>query len=114
LKYFIFYLFSILLMIVFIISSFFIYIKDVILAESEDFEIVEGNYYFPPASVKKEFLHDSITQSTCPWKGQANYYDIVINGDVNKDAAWYYPNPKPAANKIQNYIAFWKGVEVKE
>ena len=85
-----------------------------IIADSKDFEIVEGNHYFPPESVKKEFLRESNTQSTCPWKGRANYYDIVINGDINKDAAWYYPNPNPAANKIKNYVAFWKGVEVKD
>ena len=88
--------------------------KDVILAESDDFEIVEGNYYFPPNKVKKEYLKESDTQSSCPWKGLASYYDIVVNSDLNKDAAWYYPNPKPAANKIKNYVAFWKGVEIKD
>jgi len=88
--------------------------KDKIIAESDKFEIVEDNYYFPPESVNKEFLRESNTHSTCPWKGYASYYDVVINGDVNKDAAWYYPDPKPAANKIKNYIAFWKSIEVKE
>ena len=88
--------------------------KDKVIAETDNYEMVEGNYYFPPESVKKEFLKESDTHTTCPWKGLASYYDVVIEGEVNKDAAWYYPNPKPAANKIKNYIAFWKGVEVKE
>ncbi|UCF13641.1 MAG: DUF427 domain-containing protein [Thermoplasmatales archaeon] len=88
--------------------------KDKVIAETDDYEMVEGNYYFPPESVKKEFLKESDTHTTCLWKGLASYYDIVVEGEVNKDAAWYYPDPKPAANKIKNYIAFWKGVEVKE
>ena len=88
--------------------------KDKLIAETDNFEMVEGNYYFPPESVKKEFLKNSDTHTTCPWKGLASYYDIVIEGEVNKDAAWYYPDPNPAANKIKNYIAFWKGVEIKE
>jgi uncharacterized protein (DUF427 family) len=88
--------------------------KGKLLAETDNFEILEGNYYFPPESVKKEFLKDSDAHTTCPWKGLASYYDVVIEGEVNKDAAWYYPNPKPTANKIKNYIAFWKGVEIKE
>ena len=88
--------------------------KDKIIAETDDYEMVEGNYYFPPESVKKEFLKESDTHSTCPWKGLANYYDVVVDGEVNKDAAWYYPEPKPAANKIKNYLAFWNGVEVKD
>ena len=88
--------------------------RDKVLAETDKYEIVEGNYYFPPESVNKEFLKESNMHTTCPWKGLANYYDIVIDSEVNKGAAWYYPNPKPAANKIKNYIAFWKGVEVKD
>ena len=88
--------------------------KDKLIAETDNFEMVEGNYYFPPESVKKEFLKNSDTHTTCPWKGLASYYDIVVEGEVNKDAAWYYPDPNPAANKIKNYIAFWKGVEIKE
>ena len=88
--------------------------KDKLIAETDNFEMVEGNYYFPPESVKKEFLKNSDTHTTCPWKGLASYYDIVIEGEVNKDAAWYYPAPNPAVNKIKNYIAFWKGVEIKE
>jgi len=88
--------------------------KDKIIAESDNFEIVEGNYYFPPDSVKKEFLKESETHSTCPWKGYASYYDVIVDMDTNKDAAWYYPEPKPAASKIKNYVAFWKGVEIIE
>lgn len=88
--------------------------KEEIIAESNNCEIVEGNYYFPPDSVKSEFLKDSETHTTCPWKGNASYYDIVIKGEINKDAAWYYPDPKPAAKKIKGYIAFWKGVIIQE
>ena len=88
--------------------------KDKVIAETDNHKMVEGNYYFPPESVKKEYLKDSDTHTTCPWKGLASYYDLIIEGEVNKDAAWYYPDPNPAANKIKNYIAFWKGVEIKE
>ena len=84
------------------------------LAESDNYETVEENIYFPPDSVKKEFLKESNTHSTCPWKGEASYYDVAVNGEMNKDAAWYYPNPKEAANKIKGYVAFWRGVEVTE
>jgi uncharacterized protein (DUF427 family) len=88
--------------------------KDKVIAESDKTIVVEGNHYFPPEAVKKEFLKDSDTHTTCPWKGLASYYNVVVEGEVNKDAAWYYPDTKPAANKIKNYIAFWKGVEIKE
>ena len=88
--------------------------KEKLIAESDDVEVVEGNYYFPPDSVKREYLKNSDTHSTCPWKGFASYYDIVVDGDVNKDAAWYYEDPKPKASKIKNYVAFWNGVEIKE
>ena len=88
--------------------------KDKVIADTDNYEMVEGNYYFPPESVKKEFLKASDTHTTCPWKGLASYYDVVIEGEVNKDAAWYYPDPKPEANKIKNYIAFWKGIEINE
>jgi len=88
--------------------------KDKIIAESDNFEIVEGNYYFPPDSVKKEYLKDSNTHTTCPIKGIASYYDVVVDGEINKDAAWYYPDPKPVAKKIKDYVAFWNGVEVKD
>jgi len=86
--------------------------NDKIIAETDDFEIVEGNYYFPPSSVKREYLKVSNTHTTCPIKGVASYYDIVVDGNVNKDAAWYYPEPKPVAKKIKDYVAFWNGVEI--
>ncbi len=86
--------------------------KNVVLAESNNTIIVEGNHYFPPESVKKEYFRDSKHHTTCSWKGVASYYDIVVANDVNKDAAWYYPEPMDAAKNIKNYVAFWKGVEV--
>ncbi len=86
--------------------------NDMILAESDKAIEVEGNYYFPPESVKSEYLATSEKQTHCPWKGEASYYTIEINGDRNEDAAWYYPEPKRAASKIKNYVAFWRGVEV--
>lgn len=85
---------------------------DKVLAESDETIEVEGNQYFPPDVIKQEFLQKSVTHSTCPWKGVASYYDVVIDDAVNKDAAWYYPEPKEAAKKIAGYVAFWKGVEV--
>lgn len=86
--------------------------ENVILAESNATILVEGNHYFPPDSINKHYFKDSNTQTTCPWKGLASYYHIVVDGKVNQDAAWYYPDPKPAAGNIKNYVAFWKGVEV--
>jgi uncharacterized protein (DUF427 family) len=85
-----------------------------ILAESNQYEIVEGNYYFPPDSINQEYFKKSNTETTCFWKGVANYYTIEVKGKENQDAAWYYPNPKPKAQNIKNYVAFWRGVEVKE
>jgi uncharacterized protein (DUF427 family) len=85
-----------------------------IIAESNDTIVIENNQYFPPGAVKKEFLGSSDTHSLCPWKGQAAYFNIEVEGRVNKDAAWYYPQPKDAAKEIKDYIAFWKGVEVSE
>ena len=84
-----------------------------ILAESADTIKLEGNHYFPMASVNKTFLEDSETHSTCSHKGTAAYHNIVVDGETNKDAAWYYPTPKKGYENITNYIAFWKGVEVK-
>jgi len=81
-------------------------------AEDEEVELVEGNVYFPPAAADHTYLRESRTTSTCGWKGTANYYDVVVDGEVNKDAAWFYPAPKEAAANIAGYIAFWKGVEV--
>jgi uncharacterized protein (DUF427 family) len=88
--------------------------ENIILAESNATIVVEGNHYFPPDSINKNYFKDSNTQTTCPWKGLASYYSIVVNGKVNQDAAWYYPDPKPAAGNIKNYVAFWKGIEVVE
>lgn len=84
----------------------------VILAESDDVKEIEGNLYFPPESVKMEYFRESDTRSTCPWKGLAFYYDLVVNEEVNSDAAWSYPEPKPAATEITKHFAFWKGVEI--
>ena len=83
-----------------------------LIAESDGCEVVEGNHYFPPGSVRRDVLRDSATHTTCGWKGVASYYDVVVNGQANQDAAWYYPDPKPAARNIAGYIAFWKGVQV--
>ncbi|MDA2919289.1 DUF427 domain-containing protein [Desulfobacterota bacterium AH_259_B03_O07] len=88
--------------------------KDTILAESDDTIVVEGNHYFPAESIKKEYFQESETHTTCPWKGVASYYNIAVDGDVNRDGAWYYPQPKEAAQNITNYTAFWNGVEVVE
>jgi uncharacterized protein (DUF427 family) len=86
--------------------------KGATLAESDKVTVVEGNVYFPPDSIRREHIKDSQTHSTCPWKGVASYYDIIVEGETNKDAAWHYPEPKPAAKHIKDYVAFWKGVEV--
>lgn len=85
----------------------------VIIAESDRCEIVEGNHYFPPDAVEHELLQPSETHTTCGWKGIASYYDVAAGGKVNKDAAWYYPAPKAAAQNIAGYVAFWKGVKVE-
>lgn len=85
-----------------------------VLADSDRTITIEGCIYFPPDSVKKEYLRETNTHSTCPWKGVATYYDVIVEGKVNRAAAWSYPEPKPAAKEIANYIAFWKGVEVKK
>jgi uncharacterized protein (DUF427 family) len=86
--------------------------RDRVLAESGDTIVIEGNHYFPPASINREFFRESHTKTTCPWKGQASYYDVIVDGEVNKDAAWYYPDPKVAAAEIKGYVAFWRGVKV--
>lgn len=87
--------------------------NNVVLAESDKCEVVEGNYYFPPDTIKKEYFQESSKHTTCGWKGVASYYSINIDGQVNQDAAWYYPTPKDAAKKITGYVAFWKGVKVE-
>jgi uncharacterized protein (DUF427 family) len=86
----------------------------VVLAESDDTEIVEGNHYFPPETVNMEHFKQSDHHTVCPWKGTASYYNVEAGGKVNENAAWYYPEPKKAADQIKGYVAFWKGVEVKE
>lgn len=85
-----------------------------IIAESDDTVVVEGNHYFKPEDVRLEQFSKTDTHTVCPWKGTASYYSIQVDGKENKDAAWYYPETKPAANDIKGRIAFWKGVEVKE
>ena len=84
-----------------------------VIAESIETVEVEGNHYFPAAAVKMEYLRPSNHRTTCPWKGEANYYTIVVDGETNPDTAWYYPDPKEAAMNIRGRVAFWKGVEVK-
>lgn len=85
-----------------------------ILAQSDKTVEVEGNQYFPPESVNKEYLQDSDSHTLCGWKGTANYYDVVVNGSRNANAAWYYPEPNSAAKQIKGYIAFWRGVRVEK
>ena len=84
-----------------------------LLAESDRCEVVEGNYYFPPESINRTYFQESNTHTTCSWKGVASYYDVVVEGRVNKDAAWYYPTAKDAAKHIAGYVAFWGGVKVE-
>jgi len=86
--------------------------NEVVIAESADTIVIENNHYFPADSVKQEFLMASDKNTVCPWKGLASYYSIEVNGKLNKDAAWFYPAPKEAANNIKDYVAFWKGVTV--
>lgn len=91
--------------------------KNTILAESDETIIIEGNHYFPPQSINKEFIQESKHTSTCPWKGEAHYYDVVVHEDKNENAAWYYPLPKEGSvekvgQDFSNYIAFWNGVTV--
>ncbi len=83
------------------------------IAESDNTVVVENNHYFPKESVKTEYLTESPTHTTCPWKGLASYYSLTVDGQSNPDAAWYYPDPKPAAAQIKDYVAFWKGVRVE-
>ncbi len=86
--------------------------KNKVIAESGSTIMVEGNHYFPKESVKKDYLRESNTHTVCAWKGIANYYSIEVDGQINKDAAWYYPNPNTAASNIKDYVAFWRGVEI--
>ena len=84
----------------------------IVIAESGQTVVVEGNHYFPPEAVRKEHLRPSRHHTECGWKGTASYYDVVVNDAVNPNAAWYYPEPKPEAARIAGWIAFWKGVQV--
>ena len=83
-------------------------------AGPDEVRLVEGNVYFSPGNVDHTYLRESKTNTVCGWKGTASYYDVVVDGDTNRDAAWYYPSPKPAAEEIAGYVAFWKGVEIEE
>ena len=85
-----------------------------LLAESDDTEVVEGNHYFPKESINADYFEESGKHTTCPWKGEASYYTVVVDGEKNADASWYYPEPKDAAQQIKDHVAFWKGVEVTE
>lgn len=85
-----------------------------VIAESDDTVVVEGNHYFPEAAVNKKYLQPSDTHTFCPWKGEASYYSVLVDGETNKDAAWYYPQPKPAAAEINGRVAFWRGVKVEK
>lgn len=88
--------------------------KGTTLAESDETIVVEGNHYFPPSSINREYFVPGVHHTTCPWKGRANYYTVAVDDERNDNAAWYYPHPKPAAEDIRGYIAFWHGVKVVE
>ena len=87
--------------------------NDVVLAESSDTVVVEGNQYFPLVDVRQDRLRPSDSHTICHWKGEASYYDVVVGDNVNRDAAWYYPNPSPAAVRVKGRVAFWHGVKVE-
>lgn len=88
--------------------------ENTLLAESDKTIVVEGNHYFPPDTIKRDFFKASDTHSACPWKGLASYYNVQVGAKVNPDAAWYYPEPKEAAKSIKDHVAFWRGVKVSE
>ena len=88
-------------------------VNETVVAESDDYEVVEGNIYFPPDSIKREFFKESSLRSTCPWKGQASYYSLSIDGEELPDVAWYYPEPSQAASNIKDYVAFYPAVKVE-
>ena len=83
-----------------------------VIAESDNTVVIDGNHYFSADSVRQEYLRSSSTTTVCPWKGTAHYYNIVVDGEENRDAAWYYPNPKDAAAELMDHVAFWRGVSV--
>jgi uncharacterized protein (DUF427 family) len=84
-----------------------------VIAESDDTVLVEGNHYFPESSLNRQYVSFSNHKTTCPWKGQAHYLSLMVNGEMNADAVWYYPDPKPEAEQIRGRVAFWKGVQVQ-
>jgi len=84
-----------------------------VIAQSDDTVVVEGNHYFPASSLKRDYVTFSNHRTSCPWKGQASYYSLMVNGEMNADAVWYYPDPKPEADMIRDRVAFWKGVKVE-
>jgi uncharacterized protein (DUF427 family) len=86
--------------------------KNTTLAESDETVVVEGNHYFPAASLVRQYFEESPTHTTCSWKGIASYYSIKVDGELNRDSAWYYPDPKEAAENIKGRVAFWKGISV--
>jgi len=88
--------------------------KDKVIAESDKTIVIEGNHYFPAKSIVNDFFKSSDTHTVCPWKGTASYYDLEVDGEVNKDAAWYYPEPSALAKQIKDHIAFWKGVKIEK
>jgi uncharacterized protein (DUF427 family) len=88
--------------------------QGVTVAESDDTVIVEGNHYFPSDAIDPRYFVPSDTQTVCPWKGTASYYTLAVDGAENPDAAWYYPDPKPAASDVKDRIAFWRGVEISD
>lgn len=88
--------------------------NNTVIAESEKTVVIEGNHYFPEETIKKEYFKDSDTHTTCPWKGIASYYSLEVDGQINKDAAWYYPKTSELAKSIEGKVAFWKGVQVVE
>lgn len=88
--------------------------KNTLIAESDDIEMIEGNAYFPISSLNEGLVEESDTTTTCPWKGEARYLHIIVEGEKNKDAAWYYPEPKKEAAAVQDRVAFWKGVQITE
>lgn len=88
--------------------------NNTIIAESDETKVVENNHYFPQESIKSEYFKPSDTSTRCPWKGEASYYNVVVDGKTNKDSAWYYPQTSHAAKPIENYVAFWKEIKVTE
>jgi len=86
--------------------------NNTVIAQSDDTVVVEGNHYFPESALKREFITFSNHKTSCAWKGQASYYSLMVNGEMNPDAVWYYPDPKPEAANIKGRVAFWKGVKI--